>query len=130
MSAMASAELSVRCQMLRALHIVLAQNSRRFSSPRSAQDVVRFGAAESGVDGPAGVDALDCVGVFAHAVTIAAGVRASWRMASSRRRLSCWVVVSCASSRSHNAINSSTLATMRCCSARGGKAMGMLFIFA
>ena len=29
-------------------------------------------------------------------------------------------MVSCNSSRSHTAINSSTLATMRCCSARGG----------
>ena len=50
----------------------------------------------------------------------AAGARASWRRVSRRR----WRVVSesarLASSRSQSAISSSTLATMRCCSVRGG----------
>ena len=53
-----------------------------------------------------------------------AGLSASARRASSRRRRVSSPVVRLASSRSHSAISSSTLATMRRCSARGGTGIG------
>src|SRR6266511_2695281 len=83
-----------------------------------------------GVAGLAGVDAPEVgVGGLAHAVSSRAGARASRSTASSRRRLSASVVVRWASSWSHSAISSSTLATMRYCSASGGSGTSIWRIF-
>ena len=49
------------------------------------------------------------------------GSRASFRSASSSRRRVSWPAVRLASRRSHRVINSSSLATMRCCSMIGGR---------
>ncbi len=64
------------------------------------------------------------VDVLAHSAASrvsATGFSASWRRASRRRVRVVSAVVRAASSRSQRAMRASTLATMRCCSVRGGR---------
>ena len=67
-------------------------------------------------------------GVVAEGVGVRAIVEAMQRRSTSRSR---WLSRSAcaASNRSHRAINSSTLATIRCCSARGAIRDGKLVSF-
>ena len=84
-----------------------------------------FALDGEGEDGFAEVGGGDGVGSWKRKLRLA-GVGASAKRASdARASAACRVSRSCccASSRSHNAINSSTFATIRFCSARGGRGM-------